>query len=298
MIFGSVCSGIETASLAFPSTWQAAWFAEVDPFCCALLKARYPDVPNQGDLLKLDLLPAVDLVIAGTPCQSFSVQGNKRGMDDPRGQLALRFSEWLGRNRPRWLVWENVAGVLQSADGSDFRVFLRRLAECGYGFAYRVFDAQYFGVPQRRRRVFVVGHYRDWRRPAAVLFDGTQHRAHEAPPEEVFERGQLSAPEAEPLVGWNGDETPKFGIEVCPTLRSQQGGEGVGIISGRTGRRLTVTEWERLQGIPDGYTKLEGWSDAQRRKAIGNAFCVHVIRWIANRIAFVDSADGRVLPRG
>jgi DNA (cytosine-5)-methyltransferase 1 len=282
--YGSVCSGIETASLAFPSTWTPAWFSEVDPFCCALLKERYPHVENLGDLTKIEAVPAVDLIVAGTPCQSFSVQGKQNGLDDARGRLALRFCELVGQCRPRWIVWENVPGVLTTDSGRAFGAFLGGLAKLGYGTAYRVLDAQYFGVPQRRRRVFVVGHYRDWRSAAAVLFDWPQHRPHEIAASEVPGQVQRIAGCPEPLLGWTGDETPKFGVEIVPTLRAQQGGEGVGIIGRGMLRRLTITEWERLQGIKDGYTDIPGWSESQRRKAIGNAFCVNVIRWIGRRI--------------
>lgn len=284
MRYGSVCSGIETASLAFPPTWKPAWFSEVDPFCCALLKERYPNVPNLGDLAKIETVSAVDLIVAGTPCQSFSVQGKQAGLDDARGRLAIRFCELVSQCRPRWIVWENVPGVLQSDDGHAFAAFLGGLAKCGYGTAYRILDARHFGVPQRRSRVFVVGHYRDWRAAAAVLFDWPQHRPDEVAVDEVRRQAEQAAGLFEPLLGWTGDETPKFGVEVVPTLRAQQGGEGVGVVGRGMLRRLTITEWERCQGIKDGYTKIEGWSESQRRKAIGNAFCVPVMRWIAKRI--------------
>jgi DNA (cytosine-5)-methyltransferase 1 len=296
--YGTLCSGIETASLAFPKSWKPIWFSEVDPFCCALLKERYPHVPNLGDLTKIESAPSVDLVIAGKPCQSFSEQGSKRGLDDPRGQLALQFSKLLDSLRPKWIVWENVPGVLQSNRGRDFRCFLSSLAKLRYGLAYRVLDAQFFGVPQRRRRVFVVGHHPDWRRAAAVLFDGPQFDANAGSSAEVHGEQQSAPRFSDCLLGWTGDETPKHGIEVVPTLRSQQGGEGVGVIGRGICRKLTTTERERLQGIPDGYTDIAGWPESKRRNAIGNAFCVNVIRWIANRIEEVRANDGGILHGG
>ncbi len=114
---------------------------------------------------------SIDVLVGGTPCQSFSIAGLRKGFADPRGNLALTYLAIAARYRPRWLVWENVPGVLSSNKGRDFGAFLAGLAELGYGFAYRVLDAQYFGVPQRRRRVFVVGYLGDWRRSAAVLFE-------------------------------------------------------------------------------------------------------------------------------
>jgi DNA (cytosine-5)-methyltransferase 1 len=114
---------------------------------------------------------SIDLLVGGTPCQSFSVAGLRKGLDDPRGNLMLTYLAIADQYRPRWLVWENVPGVLSSNGGKDFGVFLGALGELGYGFAYRILDAQYFGVAQRRRRVFVVGYLGDWRAAAAVLFE-------------------------------------------------------------------------------------------------------------------------------
>ena len=113
----------------------------------------------------------VELLVGGTPCQSFSVAGLRKGLEDPRGNLALVYCGILDHFRPKWFVWENVPGVLSSNGGRDFGSFLGALAQLGYGFAYRVLDAQYFGVPQRRRRVFVVGHLGDWKPAAKVLFE-------------------------------------------------------------------------------------------------------------------------------
>ena len=113
----------------------------------------------------------IDLLAGGTPCQSFSVAGKRTGLDDPRGNLTIEFARLAGRLRPLWLVWENVPGVLSIDDGRTFGAFLGMLVELGYGIAYRILDAQYFGVPQRRRRVFVVGHSGDWRAAAAVLLE-------------------------------------------------------------------------------------------------------------------------------
>jgi DNA (cytosine-5)-methyltransferase 1 len=173
MTFGSVCSGIEAASAAWlPLGWQAAWLSEIEAFPSAVLKHHYPDVHNYGDFTTIPATaPGVDVLIGGTPCQSFSIAGLRGGLDDDRGNLALGFCRLLDRKRPRWFVWENVPGVLSSSGGRDFGAILGAMGELGYGTAYRVLDAQYFGVPQRRRRVFVVGHLGDWRRAAAVLFE-------------------------------------------------------------------------------------------------------------------------------
>jgi DNA (cytosine-5)-methyltransferase 1 len=174
MIFGSVCSGIEAASCAWhPLGWRASFVSEIEAFPRAVLQHRWKDTPLHGDFTTIQAgqYDPIDLLVGGTPCQSFSVAGLRGGLDDERGNLALEYLRLADRLRPRWLVWENVPGVLSSAGGRDFGSILGGLGELGYGFAYRVLDAQFFGVAQRRRRVFVVGHLGDWRRAAAVLFE-------------------------------------------------------------------------------------------------------------------------------
>lgn len=184
MKYGSVCSGVEAASLAWePIGWQPQFFSEIDAFPSAVLKHRWPDVPNFGDMTKFKEWPDadIDVLVGGTPCQSFSVAGLRRGLDDPRGNLMLTYLAVAERYRPGWLVWENVPGVLSSDAGRDFGALLGGMGKLGYGFAYRVLDAQHFGVPQRRRRVFVVGHLGDWRRAAAVLFEQESMQGHSPP---------------------------------------------------------------------------------------------------------------------
>ncbi|MCJ8336170.1 MAG: DNA (cytosine-5-)-methyltransferase [Epibacterium sp.] len=203
MRFLSVCSGIEAASVAWkPLGWQCAGVSEIEAFPRAALEQRQGAVavdfddhrhtqgqnftPLFGDFTKIEEnhVGPIDLLVGGTPCQSFSIAGLRGGLDDERGNLALEFLRLAQRTRPRWLVWENVPGVLSSNGGRDFGSILGGLAECGYGFAYRVLDAQFFGVPQRRRRVFVVGYLRDWRRAAAVLFERESLQGDTAPSRE------------------------------------------------------------------------------------------------------------------
>jgi DNA (cytosine-5)-methyltransferase 1 len=194
MIFGSLCSGIEGAACAWHELgWQAAFISEISKFPSAVLEHRFPGVPNYGDMSKFKEWPDADfdVLVGGTPCQSFSVAGLRKGLDDPRGNLMLVYGAIAARYRPKWLVWENVPGVLSSNSGLDFASFLGLLTGTqidvpadgwqnsgivagipdAYGVAYRVLDAQYFGVPQRRRRVIVVGYLGDWRVAAAVLLE-------------------------------------------------------------------------------------------------------------------------------
>jgi len=188
MKYGSVCSGVEAASVAWHHlSWEPQWFSEIDKFPSAVLNHHFPSVPNLGDMTNYKEWPdePISLLVGGTPCQSFSVAGLRKGLDDPRGNLMLTYLGIADRYKPKWLVWENVPGVLSSNKGRDFGTFLGALGALGYGFAYRVLDAQYFGVAQRRRRVFVVGYLGDWRRAAAVLFERESLSGNPAPSREA-----------------------------------------------------------------------------------------------------------------
>ncbi len=172
----SVCSGIGAPECAWtPLGFKFVGASEIEPFPSAVLEHHYPDVPNFGDLNNFDEWniddSAISLVVGGTPCVSFSVAGLRRGLADSRGNLSLTFIRLCQRVEPEWIVWENVPGVLSSNGGKDFGAFTGALSEIGYSFAWRVLDAQFFGVPQRRRRVFLVGYRGEWRYPAAVLFE-------------------------------------------------------------------------------------------------------------------------------
>jgi len=193
MRYISVCSGIEAATVAWHHMgWTPAWFSEIEKFPSAVLAHHYPEVRNLGDMTQWERWPdePIDLLVGGTPCQSFSVAGLRKGLHDPRGGLMLTFLEIAQRYRPRWVVWENVPGVLSSNGGRDFGAFLGALGELGYGWAYRVLDAQWFGVAQRRRRVFVVGCLGDQAGAAAVLFESESVQRNPPPSRE---KGQGSA---------------------------------------------------------------------------------------------------------
>lgn len=204
--YGSVCSGIEAATVAWhPLGWQASWYAEIEPFPSAVLAHHYPDTPNHGDMTRLAAIvlsgkiPAPEVLVGGTPCQAFSVAGMREGLADPRGAITIKYVELLDaidhvrtkRGQPEAAcLWENVPGVL-SDKGNAFGCFLGALvgeseelqppggkwkdAGCVYGptrtAAWRVLDAQYFGLAQRRRRVFVVASARAGFDPLEVLFE-------------------------------------------------------------------------------------------------------------------------------
>ena len=177
MRYVSTFSGVEAASLAWaPLGWEPVCFSEVDPFPSAVLAHRYPDVPNLGDITKIDWKMVrrkygqIDLVVGGSPCQSFSVAGTRTGLQGASG-LMWEYVRCVREVKPDWLLWENVPGALSSSHGEDFRCLLEALDACGYGLAWRVLDAQFFGVAQRRERVFVVGRLGDVEGPCEVLFE-------------------------------------------------------------------------------------------------------------------------------
>jgi DNA (cytosine-5)-methyltransferase 1 len=279
MRYLSVCSGIEAATVAWHGLgWQPAGFSEIEKFPSQVLAHHYPDVPNLGDMTNYKEwdIGTIDLLVGGTPCQSFSVAGLRKGMADPRGNLALVYCGILDHFRPKWFVWENVPGVLSSGEGRDFGSFLGAVGELGYGFAYRVLDAQWFGVAQRRRRVFVVGCLGDWRGAAAVLFERQSLCRNLAPSREAEKNitecaGTLTAN----CGGLNRPAGNANELDFCVTVK-------------KSVRRLTPTECERLQGFPDGYTDIQPngkqTPDGPRYKALGNSMAVPVMKWIGERI--------------
>lgn len=319
MIYGSVCSGIEAATAAWdPLNWNPSFFSEIEEAPRKVLKHHYPNVPLHGDFttIQKDMYEPIDLLVGGTPCQSFSVAGLREGLDDPRGNLMLEFGALAKRLQPEWLVWENVPGVLSSNGGKDFRAFLTMLAQLGYGFAYRILDAQHFGVPQRRRRVFVVAHFRDYRRSAAVLFEreslqGDTKKSRKTGKEVTEIIGTISANcgglnrpagnanELDFCITHTCSGKDKFGtlLANCGSkqwLGNQEALSGDYHVfavyqSNMKVRRLMPIECERLQGFSDNYTNVAGLSDSARYKMLGNSMAVPVMNWIGKRIELVNT---------
>ena len=245
MKFGSVCSGIEAASVAWePLGWKAAWFSEIEPFPCAVLKHHYPDVPNLGDMTKLpDLIrsgqvEAPDLLCGGTPCQAFSVAGLRQSLSDERGNLSLIFCEIadaIDEKRKSIIFWENVPGVLNTKDNA-FGCFLGALAGedepllpaggkwtnagCVFGpqrtVAWRVLNSEYFAVAQRRKRVFVVASARADFDPATVLFEFEGVRRDIAPSREA---GQSVAPTIAGCSNGGGSNGSGRDVDSCESLQ-------------------------------------------------------------------------------
>ena len=328
MKYLSVCSGIEAASVAWGSLgWQAVGFSEIEPFCCELLKQRFPDVANFGDMTSYKEWNiekgTVELLVGGTPCQSFSISGLREGLADDRGNLALTFCNIANHFKPRWILWENVPGALSSNRGRDFGIFLGAMGQLGYGFAYRVLNAQFWGVAQRRSRVFVVGYLGDWRPPAAVLFDseslqrniGEGEKGRQAIAED-FERSAALC--NAPVIMSTGQANAEILHNKCPALTcnhvqpilafmpgcswestQRNLSPTIGSIQhpavmtwGYIVRYLTPVECERLQGFPDNWTKViyngKSAKDTPRYRAIGNSMPVPVMTWLGERIEYVE----------
>ena len=227
MRYLSVCSGIEAATVAWhPLGWTPAAFSEIEAFPRAVLAHHYPEVPLHGDFTTIrgDEYGPIDLLVGGTPCQDFSVAGLRAGIAGDRGNLTLEFLRLASRTKPRWIVWENVPGVLSSDGGRALGAFLGGLAELGYGFAYRVLDAQHFGLAQRRARVFVVGYLGDWRRAAAVLFERESLQGHPAPRREEGQRVANSLVDRPDRGGGNNEGQRLITTEISHCLNA--GGMG------------------------------------------------------------------------
>jgi len=309
MKYLSVCSGVEAATVAWHDLgWKPVAFSEIEKFPSQVLAHHYPNVPNVGDMTKYkewNLNESIDLLVGGTPCQSFSVAGLRKGLEDPRGNLMLTYVGILDQLRPQWCVWENVPGVLSSNAGRDFGALLGALVELGYGFAYRVLDAQNFGVAQRRRRVFVVGCLGDWESSAKVLFES---ESLSGDIKQSRKKKQEITKNFIPSITYenHGTDSRIKEIDVSPTVTARwgTGGNNVplaqfvdtynGTIQGDVAatmtadmavRRLTEVECERLQGFPDNYTNIkENCPSGARYKALGNSMAVPVMRWIGQRI--------------
>ena len=307
MKFGSVCSGIEAASVAWkPLGWQCQFVAEIDAFPCAVLAHHYPDVPNFGDMTKFKEWPdaAINVLVGGTPCQAFSVAGLRGGLDDPRGNLTLTYLAVVEKYRPAWVVWENVPGVLSIDGGRVFGAFLGGLGKLGYGFAYRVLDAQYFGLAAPRERVFAVGHRGDWRRAAAVLLERQALQGNPFSREKARVEGARTltsaAPhgrgDAHPIVPcwWDGGQRAQTADAVLHKGQTMPEKKRFPAMIDATGLRFcTPREWERMLGFPDDYTLIQhrgkSAADGPRYKALGNSFAVPVVRWIGERIQAVHA---------
>jgi DNA (cytosine-5)-methyltransferase 1 len=296
MKYASVCSGIGAAEWAWDNLgWECTSSSEVEPFACAILKKRHSEKVLHGDFREVDYENEhFELLVGGTPCQAFSIAGFRKGLHEKRGSLSLSYVELCRDYRPTWFVWENVTGVLSSNGGRDFGSLIQALAELGYGFAWRVLDAQHFGVPQQRKRVFLVGYLGDWRPPAAVLYDSETCGRDLRTSEEIRTHNPTltlsGVTRLFRLMGYANYKLSNVASTVCTAdykkttdLIENQG----------TLRRWTPLEYERLMGFPDDYTKIPWKGKRQasletRVMALGNSMAVPVMYWLGQRIDYVN----------
>lgn len=335
MTLGSLFDGI--------GTWQEAarragikpvWSSEIEKFPLEVTARHFPDTVQLGDINTITDAPHVDIITAGTPCQDLSIAGKRSGIRGERSGLFFRAVELIRQIRPRFFVWENVLGAFSSNGGNDFRAVLEEileepvpLPEHGWSnaglvdgkrsqVAWRVCDAQYWGVPQRRKRIFLVADFAG-RRAAEILFEpaGMSRNSAAGTGEERYVTPCVGASVAygirAGIIGrqvHNGgsgmvNENLSFTLTTCDRHAVAYGSDrvvgslcardykGVGsqyvaegklqIVNGVV-RRLTPLECERLQGLPDRWT--EGGSDAVRYKAIGNGMALPIAEWIMKRI--------------
>ena len=295
--YATVCSGIEAMSVAAgPLGWTPVFFSEIHPFANAVLKHHYPHVANVGDMLNIrgsDYEGKIDLLAGGTPCQSFSKAGLRKGLADPRGQLTPAFARLAYGARVPWLIWENVPGLLSDDQGKTFARVLHaftglplRVPEGGwknagavrgapgcYSLAWRVLDCQHcrvdgypHGLPQTRRRIWAVGHLGDWRAPAEILLGDVPVEALSGTvrlpgdPDTAAPAGSAANPVY--IVG------SVIGRDPANEFLRRQKGWRTGaaftlttrhfpyVLAGDRVRRMTCVECERLMGFPDGYTDI------------------------------------------
>jgi DNA (cytosine-5)-methyltransferase 1 len=245
--FGSVFSGIGGMDLGFERAgMQCAWQVEIDSGCQHVLLRHWPKVERFNDVREVGAawLPPVDLVCGGFPCQDLSVAGRRAGLEGSRSRLFYEFARVIDELKPPWTVIENVPGLLSSRNGRDMGAVLGTLAELGYGFAYRVLDAQYFGVAQRRRRVFVVGCLGDPVSAAQVLLEPKSVLGHPSSCGETF--ADPAAPSVAGALHGGSRHTPA--VSCCLTARY-----------GRSGGCETLLPTYRIATRPHGPHEAERW---------------------------------------
>lgn len=326
---GGIDRGLELAGA------KTALMCELDPHARKILARHYPHAAIHNDVTELTAddcraagaVPGRTVLTAGWPCQGNSVAGARGGMDDPRSGLWSHVVRLLAEHRPAWFIGENVPGLLSVNDGRDFSIVIHDLARLGYGFTWRILDARHFGVPQRRRRVVIVGRLGDTGAASAqVLLEpegvpgnpaaGIQPRARATSNARARAavRGLYVAPEVSTLQAAGGERGYRIDAEAAagghlvafaenqrgelvtsdtlPSLKVGGGKPGQGypaVTDGVIVRRLTPLECERLQGFPDGWT--EGQADSHRSKQLGNSVAVPVFEWVGRRLVAVDSAS-------
>lgn len=321
MKFGSVFSGIGGFDLGFERAgMECAWMCEIDKQAQEVLKKHWRvSIIEDAKDVNRKTAETVDLICGGFPCQDVSIAGKREGLAGKRSGLWFEFARIINEFRPGWVVIENVCGLLSSNQGRDFATILQWLVECGYGVCWRVFDSQHFGVPQRHRRIFIVGSLGNGH-SAEVLFESESSKGDSSKNKESWKENtaridrEFADAGKQTIVMAHGQSNAEIAINICPTLtvnheqpiiwEMSHASEGVRMsenifptLQARMGtggnqvplvgiRRLMPIECERLQGFPDRWT--EGLSDTARYRLLGNAVTVNVAEWIGKRIVEIE----------
>lgn len=314
---GSICSGIEAASVAWNEfKFQFSWFSEISEFPSKVLKAKYPDIPNLGDMnnipqmIKNNEIETPDLICGGTPCQAFSLAGLQNGLNDDRGNLTLKFVDIINANdeirtqhneNGTVVFWENVEGVLKdktnafgclisSLAGFDEIIYEKKWSNAGIvkgpkrNIAWRLLDAKYFGVPQQRKRLYLIAGDKNFN-PENILFEEHKHLFEEYPKTKL--EFKINGHKFEAFRNYSDCLYAAYGTKWNGNAAATNGSLFVAQ-DGRL-RRLSPLECERLMGFPDNYTKIEGAKKTQRYQAVGNSWAVPVINWLGNRLVNVKT---------
>ena len=265
-------------------------FSEIDKYATKVYKHHFPEHKEYGDITKINEkeLPDFDLLVGGFPCQSFSIAGKRGGFEDTRGTMFFEIARIVREKQPRLLLLENVKGLLSHDKGETFRTIISTLDELGYDCQWQVLNSKNHGVPQNRERVFIIGHLRGTSRPEVFPFTESSESNLKYCGGVIGAREQwLNDGKSNSRNFSQGQRIYSIdGISQC--LAGNAGGQG-----GKTGlydtgdmavRRLTPIETERLQGFPDNWTNVEGMSDTQRYKQMGNAVTVNVIKDIMEKL--------------
>lgn len=283
--FGSLFAGIGGFDLGLERCGMSPAFnVEIDQPCQKILKNHWPKVPQFDDVCSFNGKEwdngRVNLLCGGFPCQDLSIRGNRAGLTGERSGLFFEFARIIDEAKPDWIIVENVPGLLSSNEGRDMCVILGTLGDLGYMGEFRVLDSQYFGVPQRRRRVFIVGHLGTGGERSRQILIESENGSNN--PSQGRKEAKASFSDEEPFV-YDAKHLATSN-KVTQTLRAGSSGCGSwgGVVVGDRIRAMTPIEQERLQGFPDNWTA--GNSDVIRYKQLGNAVAVPVVEWIGNRI--------------
>ena len=322
MRYFSSFTGVGGFDLAMPKDWECVGFSEIDRYANMVLRQRFPDVKNYGDVnaIKWNEIPDFEVLFGGTPCQDLSLAGKRKGLAGERSGLFYKFVEALRAKKPKYFIWENVKGALSSNQGWDFAEVLNQFSEAGYSLWWQVLNAKYFSVPQNRERIFVVG-FRD-RSPPEIFFESTssaENNELQGQPTANTLRagynqnlsegsyiieGKQQAQEAKPIELTKNTPMGERVYDISGqaiSLRAGGGGHGgkTGLYAVQLGnqiRRLTPKECERLMSWPDDWTrwgidekgnKIE-ISDTQRYKMAGNGVVSNVVKWLIENVILSD----------